>query len=76
MANSGSEGEIRELIGGMLVQAGTLMEDESVDLVRRLPDDHVALEQRIARFAQVSADLAALAAAAETLRRKSAHGTE
>jgi hypothetical protein len=64
MANSDSKEEIRDLIRGLLVQAGTLMEDESVDLVRRLPDDRVA---------QVSADLAALAAAAEVLCRKSAH---
>jgi hypothetical protein len=75
MANSESEDEIRDLIGGLLVQAGTLMEDESVDLVSRLPDDRVALDQRVARLAQVSADLGALAAAAEALCRNSAHGT-
>jgi hypothetical protein len=72
MANSDSEHEIRDLVGGLLVQAGTLMEDESVDLVSRLPGDPVALEQRIARLAQVSADLGALAAAAEARCRKSA----
>jgi hypothetical protein len=76
MANSASEDEIRGLIGGLLVQAGTLMGDESVDLVSRLPDDRVALEQRIARLAEISADLGAFAAAAEALRRKSDHGTE
>jgi hypothetical protein len=75
MANSDSEVEIRDLIGGLLVQAGTLMEDESVDLVRWLPDDRVVLEQRMVRLAQVSADLGAFAAAAEALCRRSAHGT-
>jgi hypothetical protein len=75
MANSDFEDEIRDLIGGLLVQAGTLMEDESVDLVSRLPDDRGALDQRIARLAQVSADLSALAAAAQVLCRKSVHGT-
>ena len=66
---------MRDLIGGLLVQAGTLMEHESVDLVSRLPDDCVALERRIARLAQVSADLGALAAAAEALCHKSADRT-
>jgi hypothetical protein len=75
MPNSDSEDEFRYVIGGLLVQAGTLMEDESVDLVSRLPDDRVALQRRIDRLAQVSADLAAFAAAAGALIRKSDHGT-
>ena len=75
MANAAPDRETRNLIGALLVHAGAIMEDESVDLVSRLPDDRAALGRRIARLAQVSADLASLAAAAEALCRKSADGT-
>jgi anti-sigma-K factor RskA len=58
-----------DLIAALLVRAGAIMEDESVALVSRIPDDDETLNARVARFEEVAADFAALAAAAKTLLR-------
>ena len=54
----------------ILVVAGAMMEDESVPLIASDPDDDLLLASRVSRLMGVAADLAALAAAAEVLRRR------
>lgn len=61
----------RGLIAALLLEAGCVMEDESVSLVSALPTEVASVEARIALLAQVAADLAALANAASVILRKS-----
>jgi hypothetical protein len=61
----------RELIAGLCVRAGALMEDRSAELVSALPPDAVVIEQRITFIEQAGQDLMALAAAARVLHRLS-----
>lgn len=61
----------RGLIAALLVEAGCVMEDESVALVSGLPTEVASVEGRIARLAQVATDLAALANAASVILRTS-----
>ena len=61
----------RELIAGLCVRAGTLMEDCSADLVSALPSSAVVIDDRIALMERAGQDLIALAAAARVLHRSS-----
>ena len=54
----------------LLVAAGALMEDEIAPLIASDPDDDGLLAARVSRLVGVAADLTALAAAAEVLRRR------
>jgi len=54
----------------LLVVAGALMEDECVALVASDPEDDALLASRVSRLIWVAADLTALAAAAQVLRRR------
>lgn len=58
-----------ELIAGLCVRAGTLMEDRSVELVSVMPDDQAILASHIASIEQAGHDLTALAGAAKALHR-------
>jgi hypothetical protein len=64
----------RELIAGLCVRAGTLMEDCSADLVSVLPSDAIVIDDRIALIDWAGQDLIALAAAARVLHRLSRSG--
>lgn len=59
----------RGRIAALLVEAGCVMEDESVALVSVLPAEAAFVEARIARLVQVAADLTALANAASAILR-------
>ena len=54
----------------LLVAAGALMEDECVPLVASDPGDEALLAARVSRLIGAAADLTALGAAAEVLRRR------
>ena len=49
--------------------AGSLMEDECVEFIAADPDDDAKLALRVGRLGRIAVDLAALAAAADVLRR-------
>lgn len=53
----------------LLVMAGSLMEDECVEFIAADPDDDAKLALRVGRLGRIAVDLAALAAAADVLRR-------
>ena len=53
----------------LLVMAGSLMEDECVEFIAADPDDDATLALRVGRLGRIAVDLAALAAAADVLRR-------
>jgi hypothetical protein len=54
----------------LLVVAGALMEDECVPLVASDPGNDALLAARVSRLIGMAADLTALAAAADVLRRR------
>ena len=54
----------------LLVVAGALMEDECVPLIASDPEDDALLAARVSRLIGVAADMTALAAAADVLRRR------
>ena len=54
----------------LLVVAGALMEDEIAPLIASDPDDDSLLAARVNRLIGVANDLAALAVAADVLRRR------
>ncbi|MBC2664300.1 hypothetical protein H7F51_02075 [Novosphingobium flavum] len=58
---------ITDLIQGLLLEAGRLMEDESVPLALAFPGESAPIAARIARLHQVATDLLTLATAAQTL---------
>jgi hypothetical protein len=68
VANSHLEEDLN-LIAALLVRAGGMMEDESVALVSRMPEDKDEVAARILRFGEVAADLTALADAAKAMLR-------
>ena len=53
----------------LLVVTGALMEDEIAPLIASDPEDNALLAARVSRLIGVAADLTALAAAADVLRR-------
>ena len=59
----------------LLVVAGALMEDECVPLIASDPGEDSLLAARVSRLTAVAADLTALAAAADVLRRLENDGT-
>jgi hypothetical protein len=68
----GMDDTTRELIAGLCVRAGTLMEDTSTELVSSLADDPAIIWARIDMLDQAAQDLAAFAAAARSLLRLAA----
>lgn len=64
-----------ELIAGLCMRAGALMEDRSADLACALPPDATVVQQRIALIEQAGQDLMAFAAAARALHRLSKSDT-
>jgi hypothetical protein len=62
---------MRELVAGLCMRAGALMEDRSVELVSALPPDAAVIERRADLIERAGQDLIALAAAARVLHRLS-----
>jgi hypothetical protein len=54
----------------LLVVAGAMMEDEIAPLIASDPGDESLLALRVSRLIAVTADLTALAAAADVVRRR------
>ncbi len=59
----------RELIQGLLLEAGRLMEDESPELAMILPREPALIAARVDRLHRVATDMLALAVAAQALAR-------
>lgn len=64
----------RDLIQHLCVEAGRIMEDESPELALNLPASQSAIATRLEAMSQAGSDIAALAAAAEVLLRRSTSG--
>lgn len=60
----------RHLIQLLCLEAGRIMEDDSVDLALTLPVAQSEVEPRLAATRQAGEDIAALAAAAQVIRRR------
>ena len=59
-----------ELIASLCLEAGRIMEDDSVDLALTLPGAPSEVEARLAATRQAGEDIATLAAAAQVLWRR------
>lgn len=57
----------RDLIQGLLLEAGRLMENESAELALILPREQVQIAARADRLHRVATEIVALAAAARAL---------
>ena len=58
-----------QMVELLLLEAGRIMEDASVDLAQALPADPRSLDRRIVDLAAAASVIGALAAAAQTLQR-------
>ena len=63
-----------ELIAGLCLEAGRIMEDESPALALALPFSTREVARRLANARQAGEDIAALAAAAQVLLRRGEPG--
>lgn len=63
------------LIAGLCLEAGRIMEDESPSLALTLPASTTLTAERLATAQQAGEDIAALAAAAQVLLRRGALGS-
>jgi hypothetical protein len=59
-----------DLIAGLCLEAGRIMEDESVALALTLPTSTGSIAERLERTRQAGEDIVALAAAAQVLLRR------
>lgn len=64
-----SDSGVTQVIELLLLEAGRIMEDASVDLALALPVEPQLLHNRIANLAAAAAEISSLAAAAQTLLR-------
>ena len=64
-----------ELISGLCLEAGRIMEDESPALALTLPVATQEVARRVANARQAGEDIAALAAAAQVLLRRGEPGS-
>lgn len=61
--------EILDLIGRLTVHSGMLMEDQSSEMLMRLPADPPAISARLDRLERTGKDLVAFATASKVLVR-------
>lgn len=59
-----------DLIAGLCLEAGRIMEDESPALALILPESAVSIAERVVRIRQAGEDIAALSAAAQVVLRR------
>ena len=67
--------ECLDVIAGLCLEAGRIMEDGSSDLALTLPESTTKIAQRLASARQAGEDIAALAAAAQVLLQRGAAGS-
>ena len=64
-----------DVIAGLCLEAGRIMEDGSPDMALTLPESTTKIAERLASARQAGEDITALAAAAQVLLRRSEPGS-
>ena len=62
--------ESPNLIAGLCLEAGSIMEDESAALALTLPNSEALIAERVAKIRQAGEDIAVLGAAAQVVLRR------
>lgn len=76
MCRNTDTGPTRDLIQGLLLEAGRLMEDESPELAMILPCEPALIAARVDRVHRVATDILALAGAAQIIARTVSDGAD
>lgn len=76
MCENSDADHARDLIQGLLLEAGRLMEDGSPELAMNLPLERGSVAGRVDRLHRVATDILALATAAQALARSIGNETE